>query len=467
MAIIQGVAADLAPVPQELGPRNEPSMEGRDSFSSMLESSSVEDSTQPSESRAQEQAVDATQQNPREVKQQERPESQGQETLQARKESNQDKLQDNSRQAKVRPDEPAKASLEQAKLNREKAMAPALANDAIRNADEPEQEPLQALAQPSTGNKTKKSSLRPEWNLEKNAPKAESSEPVQGAALEEIAQSVNLQDRQESPEISKRAHGQSRVSLDHSGLAQKRSTEAEIPVMKMEISLEDRRTPSVKEGTSEGFEGKLNASVKAGEGQGSQSSGQDSNSSQMNGETMEFGDQTIEEAPINVRGQGSFQNQMDSQNVQSNRQAAQALEQQMSRTGNADLVRNIKFIMKDNQAGEIKMVLRPESLGNVRIQLSMQENNIVGRIVVENQSVRDAFLNNMNQLNQMLKESGFEDAQIDVFVGQQDQPSQDPQDLEEEQEAWNNLRAVAALEEAVPSSSTVYEAYQGGLDLVV
>lgn len=151
------------------------------------------------------------------------------------------------------------------------------------------------------------------------------------------------------------------------------------------------------------------------------------------------------------------------------REAAQAFQEHLTRSGNAEIVRKIQFVLKDNNAGEIKLVLRPESLGNVRIQLSMNENNIVGRIVVDNQNVKDAFQNNLNQLNQILKDNGFENAALDVFVGQhQQEEGQQPDDLREEFEAFKNARSMRALDQAVTEVPAWEQgSHQGALNMVM
>lgn len=150
------------------------------------------------------------------------------------------------------------------------------------------------------------------------------------------------------------------------------------------------------------------------------------------------------------------------------RQAVQNFQDHLTRSGNADIVRNMKVILKDNNAGEIKLILKPESLGNVRIQLSMNENNIVGKIVVDNQSIREVFQNNMNTLNQILKDNGFENASLDVFVGgEQGQNPQSAEEALEEWEAQKNARSLKILEEATPAVYNGVSVPEGGLNLIV
>ena len=93
------------------------------------------------------------------------------------------------------------------------------------------------------------------------------------------------------------------------------------------------------------------------------------------------------------------------------------LNRQLEQGGTRELAKSIRFIMKDNNQGEIKLILKPEALGKVRIQLNLQENNIVGKIFVENNSVKQVFLNNLPELAKALEDSGFQTTSLEVSVG--------------------------------------------------
>ncbi|MDC7235763.1 MAG: flagellar hook-length control protein FliK [Spirochaetales bacterium] len=96
---------------------------------------------------------------------------------------------------------------------------------------------------------------------------------------------------------------------------------------------------------------------------------------------------------------------------------AALLDRQLQDKGTQELTKNIRFVLKDNKEGEIKLILKPEALGKVRINLNLNENNIVGKIIVENNSVRQAFMNNLADLTKALEDSGFSSASLDVSVG--------------------------------------------------
>lgn len=83
---------------------------------------------------------------------------------------------------------------------------------------------------------------------------------------------------------------------------------------------------------------------------------------------------------------------------------------------NGDIVRQAQIILKDQGAGMIRLALRPESLGNVKIHLEMSENKIVGHIVVESNEALKAFEREIKSLEQAFKDSGFDGAQLDMSL---------------------------------------------------
>ncbi len=123
------------------------------------------------------------------------------------------------------------------------------------------------------------------------------------------------------------------------------------------------------------------------------------------------------------------------------------LNKQLQEGGTKDLAKNIRFVLKDRNQGEIRLILKPEALGKVRIQLNLQENNIVGKIFVENNSVKQVFLNNLTDLTKALEESGFQTASLDVQVGGGETGSHDRQHQER---PLFFKRDAAELEESIP-----------------
>ncbi len=84
---------------------------------------------------------------------------------------------------------------------------------------------------------------------------------------------------------------------------------------------------------------------------------------------------------------------------------------------NGEIVQSAHIVLKDGDAGIIRLRLRPESLGNVKIELNLSENNISGRIIVESDEAKNAFERNMNELSDAFKQGGFDSARLEVSVG--------------------------------------------------
>lgn len=84
-----------------------------------------------------------------------------------------------------------------------------------------------------------------------------------------------------------------------------------------------------------------------------------------------------------------------------------------------ELVKAGNIILKDNDVGQIRLVLNPESLGNVKIDLHISEKNITGRIIVASAEAYNAFKESADNLRQAFINSGFETAGFDLqFAGQ-------------------------------------------------
>ncbi len=86
-------------------------------------------------------------------------------------------------------------------------------------------------------------------------------------------------------------------------------------------------------------------------------------------------------------------------------------------TLNDKIVKQSNIILKDGDAGEIRLILKPESLGKVRIRLHMDENNLSGKIFVDSAAVKEVFEQNMFRLERAFSENGFSMGSLDVSVG--------------------------------------------------
>ena len=119
---------------------------------------------------------------------------------------------------------------------------------------------------------------------------------------------------------------------------------------------------------------------------------------------------------------------------------------QLKESVNNQIVKQAGIVVKGNGTGEIKLVMKPESLGKVRIQLSLNDNHIAGRIIVENNIVREIFESNLDNLYKAFGAEGFENGGLEVSV----QGQGDKSGNERRNSRGFSGRAVQAIEDAVP-----------------
>ncbi|HRS02790.1 MAG TPA: flagellar hook-length control protein FliK, partial [Treponema sp.] len=92
------------------------------------------------------------------------------------------------------------------------------------------------------------------------------------------------------------------------------------------------------------------------------------------------------------------------------------LAQELRTSMNGDIVRHASMVLKDGGEGLIRLNLKPESLGNVRIKLEMADNRVTGHILVETEEALRAFEKEIHSLEQAFKDGGFQGASLEVSV---------------------------------------------------
>jgi flagellar hook-length control protein FliK len=91
-----------------------------------------------------------------------------------------------------------------------------------------------------------------------------------------------------------------------------------------------------------------------------------------------------------------------------------ALARELQNNLSGDIVRQAQVVLKNGNAGTIKLSLHPESLGNVKVHLEMVENKLIGHIVVDSAETLRAFEREVHSLEQAFRDSGFQTAQLDT-----------------------------------------------------
>ncbi len=107
----------------------------------------------------------------------------------------------------------------------------------------------------------------------------------------------------------------------------------------------------------------------------------------------------------NVRQNVSPANGQSSQAASSNFQTMLA---NQIRQNASDFVKAGSIVLRDNNAGTINLVLRPESLGNVKISLQLSDKVVSGQITVHSEEAYNAFKESADALKTAFAQSGFE-----------------------------------------------------------
>ena len=84
----------------------------------------------------------------------------------------------------------------------------------------------------------------------------------------------------------------------------------------------------------------------------------------------------------------------------------------------SELLRATNIVLNDG-GGEFRLVLKPESLGSVRIRMNLVDNSIEGKIIVDNSAVKQVFDANIDALKRALTAEGFQTGSLQVSVGGQ------------------------------------------------
>jgi len=115
----------------------------------------------------------------------------------------------------------------------------------------------------------------------------------------------------------------------------------------------------------------------------------------------------LELRPVGERPQGSAGTEAKPE-VRGGENFSQLLARELNGNLSTDIVRQAAIVLRDGGEGTIKLSLRPESLGKVKIHLEMAENKVSGHIVVETEEALRAFEQEIHTLEQSFRDSGFE-----------------------------------------------------------
>ena len=104
----------------------------------------------------------------------------------------------------------------------------------------------------------------------------------------------------------------------------------------------------------------------------------------------------------------------------------------------AEFVRTGSIILRDGNVGTINLVLHPESLGNVKISLELNDKLVSAQIQVASEEAFQAFKDSISSLKQAFAESGFDTGAFDLSWAGNGQQQQERQGQQQQAVAFAN-----------------------------
>jgi flagellar hook-length control protein FliK len=98
------------------------------------------------------------------------------------------------------------------------------------------------------------------------------------------------------------------------------------------------------------------------------------------------------------------------------------LARELQQNLNGEIVRQAQVMLREGGEGTIRLSLKPEFLGKVKIHLEMTENKITGKIVVESGEALRAFEREMQALEQSFRGEGFDGANLSLELAEHKDP---------------------------------------------
>jgi hypothetical protein len=126
-------------------------------------------------------------------------------------------------------------------------------------------------------------------------------------------------------------------------------------------------------------------------------------------------EQSSVELMVELRSMGKTQAEISTEREFRPLQSFQTtLARELHENLNGDIVRHASVMLRNGGEGTIRLSLKPETLGSVKIRLEITENRITGRIIVESGEAFKAFEQELHALEQSFRDSGFDGANLEM-----------------------------------------------------
>jgi flagellar hook-length control protein FliK len=130
------------------------------------------------------------------------------------------------------------------------------------------------------------------------------------------------------------------------------------------------------------------------------------------------------EITVNLRGEtrGASAGERDFGSFKASGTFENFLARELQQSLNGEIVRQAQVMLREGGEGTIRLSLKPEFLGKVKIHLEMTENKITGKIVVESGEALRAFEREMQALEQSFRSEGFDGANLSLELAEHKDP---------------------------------------------
>ncbi len=89
----------------------------------------------------------------------------------------------------------------------------------------------------------------------------------------------------------------------------------------------------------------------------------------------------------------------------------------LSQHGNQQLVQDVKLLFRENSTGDIRLQLNPKELGEVKLTVQLNDNNLVhARAIVSSEDAKDLMQKNLGNLARHFNSEGYEIGTFSVLV---------------------------------------------------
>ena len=128
-----------------------------------------------------------------------------------------------------------------------------------------------------------------------------------------------------------------------------------------------------------------------------------------------------------------------------------------------EFVKTGTILLKDNNHGTINMILKPENLGNVKLNLQVSDKVITGHITVASKEAYDAFKDCIQNLKQAFEAGGYDSAEFTLSFDMSHQGGQFSENSQAAEQmnrffSEKTYSQYVSSEEAEPSAAVYYEA---------